>query len=340
MALRFSPLIATLLLLVCDAVSLDVDRPHHEVNAPVVLSASKNDEGGEEKTDADDEKVSEEDEEKAEGDEEKEEKKEGEEEKEEKEGDEEKEEEKEEGDEEKEEEKEPEKEEKASSTDVLLPPAHAAFFGPGGCVATFRSPKGSCIMQTRCAKQDAADYEYGLTCVDDKGVSTRHEFGAGSFAAEETFDTLIQCKLCLGADVSKTRTGELADAVSTLENEMESIKDDVKLIKEHLDLDKKEEEKKDEEKDEEATEEASEEEAAEEESSDESSEETAEQGFLHAKAVQHSKAVHLESHTGGENADNFKHGNIQPTRPNRHVRPRPGLPNHAVAKVSSHRRYN
>merc|ERR1719191_1519421 len=98
MALRFSSLIATLLLLVCNAVAFDIDRPHHEVTAPVVLA--KNDEGGEdageEKADSDEEKVTAEDEEKAEG----EEKKEGDEEKEEKkEGDEEKDEEKKEGDE-------------------------------------------------------------------------------------------------------------------------------------------------------------------------------------------------------------------------------------------------
>merc|ERR1719191_1475837 len=73
MALRFSSLIATLLLLVCNAVAFDIDRPHHEVTAPVVLA--KNDEGGEdsgeEKADSDEEKVSAEDEEKAEGEEEK-----------------------------------------------------------------------------------------------------------------------------------------------------------------------------------------------------------------------------------------------------------------------------
>jgi len=322
-------LIATLLLLVCNAVAFDIDRPHHEVTAPVVLA--KNDEGGEdsgeEKADSDEEKVSAEDEEKAEGEEEK---KDGDEEKEEKkEGDEEKDEEKKEGDEEKDEEKKEKDEEKeAPSTDVHLPPSTAAFFGPGGCVATFRSPKGSCIMQTRCAKQDADDYEYGLTCVDDKGVSTRHEFGAGSFAAEETFDTLIKCKLCLGADVSKTKTGELADAVSTLENEMEAIKDDVKLIKEHLDLDKKEE-KKDEEDGEEkaAEEEATADEAADEGSADEAA---TEQGFLRAKAAHHAKAVHLVSHEEKE-AEEFKP--VQPTRKHHVHRPRPGLPNHAVATV-------
>jgi len=218
-------LLALLLLLVGDAVAMtaEVDRPHKEIRPPVVLS-KKDDEGegdegeteaaaSEEASEAESEEASEEattEEASTEASTE-------------------------------EEATEAPKEDttEAPTTPeghVELPPSHAAFYGPGGCVATFRSPDGTCVMQTRCAEQKTDDYEYGLTCVDDKGVSTRHLFGAGSFNAVETFDTLIKCDLCLGVDTGKAtpEVKELADDVFALQNEMKVLKDDVDLIKDKL----------------------------------------------------------------------------------------------------------
>jgi len=222
-------LLALLLLLVGDAVAMtaEVDRPHKEIRPPVVLS-KKSDEGegdegeteaaaADEAGEAESEETSEEssEEESAEAPKEEEEAT--------------------------EEATEAPKEEttEAPTTPeghVELPPSHAAFYGPGGCVATFRSPDGTCVMQTRCAEQKTDEYEYGLTCVDDKGVSTRHLFGAGSFNAVETFDTLIKCDLCLGVDTGKAtpEVKELADDVFALQNEMKVLKDDVDLIKDKL----------------------------------------------------------------------------------------------------------
>lgn len=222
MAARFQPLLALLLLLVGDAVAMtaEVDRPHKEIRPPVVLSKKDDEDGGdegeteaaasEEASEAESEEASEEGATEA-------------------------------TEESTEASKEETKEEttEAPTTPeghVELPPSHAAFFGPGGCVATFRSPDGTCVMQTRCAEQKTDDYEYGLTCVDDKGVSTRHLFGAGSFNAVETFDTLIKCDLCLGVDTGKAtpEVKELADDVFALQNEMKVLKDDVDLIKDKL----------------------------------------------------------------------------------------------------------
>jgi hypothetical protein len=222
MAARFQPLLALLLLLVGDAVAMtaEIDRPHKEIRPPVVLSKKSDDgEGDEGETEAAaaDEAGEAESEETSEESSEEESAASG------------------------EEATEAPKEEttEAPTTPeghVELPPSHAAFYGPGGCVATFRSPDGTCVMQTRCAEQKTDDYEYGLTCVDDKGVSTRHLFGAGSFDAVETFDTLIKCDLCLGVDTGKAtpEVKELADDVFALQNEMKVLKDDVDLIKDKL----------------------------------------------------------------------------------------------------------
>lgn len=225
MAARFQPLLALLLLLVGDAVAMtaEVDRPHKEIRPPVVLSKKDDEDGGdegeteaaasEEASEAESEEASEEATTEEASTEEA----------------------------TTEEATEAPKEDttEAPTTPeghVELPPSHAAFYGPGGCVATFRSPDGTCVMQTRCAEQKTDDYEYGLTCVDDKGVSTRHLFGAGSFNAVETFDTLIKCDLCLGVDTGKAtpEVKELADDVFALQNEMKVLKDDVDLIKDKL----------------------------------------------------------------------------------------------------------
>jgi len=92
----------------------------------------------------------------------------------------------------------------AATSAQTPPPKAAAFYGPGGCIAAYRSGEGTCIVQTRCTSQSQAglmkEYNYGLTCVDNTGDSTRHLFGKNSFDAEETFDTLVECKLCLGLD--------------------------------------------------------------------------------------------------------------------------------------------
>lgn len=122
-----------------------------------------------------------------------------------------------------------------------VPPSTASFYGPGGCVATYRSPSGTCMMQTRCTGKDTSDYNFGLTCVENDESSTRHLFGVNSFDPEETFDTLVECKLCLGLDgeavVAKNLT-ELESSVATLQGEMKGVQADVKEILEELKLDK------------------------------------------------------------------------------------------------------
>jgi len=271
-------LLALLLLLVGDAVAMtaEVDRPHKEIRPPVVLSKGSNDdEEGESETAAEQEAGEAESEEPTEASEEA-------------------------STEASEESAEPAAEESTEAAaeeetteapttpegHVELPPSHAAFYGPGGCVATFRSPDGTCVMQTRCAEQKTDDYEYGLTCVDDKGVSTRHLFGAGSFNAVETFDTLIKCDLCLGVDTGKAtpEVKELADDVFALQNEMKVLKDDVGLIKDKLEA-------------EETTAAPAEEEAeAAEEETEAAAEETtaAPSGFLHKESLREKKDAPLD----------------------------------------------
>jgi len=74
-------------------------------------------------------------------------------------------------------------------------------YGPNGCVSTWRSEEGHCIVKTDCAKaKDISKYDFGLVCVDKVGAPVRHLFGKNSFDSEETFDTLIKCEKCLGLE--------------------------------------------------------------------------------------------------------------------------------------------
>lgn len=73
-------------------------------------------------------------------------------------------------------------------------------YGPRGCVSTWRSSEGQCIMQTECEEEDIEGYNFGLVCVDTSGKPMKHVFGKGSFKARERFNTLIDCHECLGLE--------------------------------------------------------------------------------------------------------------------------------------------
>jgi hypothetical protein len=126
-----------------------------------------------------------------------------------------------------------------AAPEEAVPPKSASFYGPGSCVASYRSPTGTCIVETRCSgKEDQLkEYNVGLTCIEAEGSQTRHLFGVDSFDPEETFDTLIPCKLCLGLDgeaiVAQNLTA-LAKSVSSLAKGIEEVKEEVAEIKEQL----------------------------------------------------------------------------------------------------------
>jgi len=117
-----------------------------------------------------------------------------------------------------------------------VPPAHASFYGPGGCVAAYRTPStGTCVMQTRCGGQNITEYDFGMNCVDSEGETTQHLFGKNSFDPEETFDTLVKCTQCLGLEEKAAAPlKDLATHVQVLQAEMKAIQDSVKAIKDHL----------------------------------------------------------------------------------------------------------
>merc|ERR1719327_2519965 len=103
---------------------------------------------------------------------------------------------------------------------VAVPPSYAAFYGPGGCVTTYKGPAGTCIMETSCEGESMANYTYGLMC-DKGGERVRHVFMGDAFDPVESFDTLIECDLCLGLDTAGSvgigqEVGELKDEVKVL----------------------------------------------------------------------------------------------------------------------------
>lgn len=116
-------------------------------------------------------------------------------------------------------------------------PGQAAYFGPSSCIITFRSPSGSCIIQTRCEEHQLAGFNVGVTCLDSGGGYARYLFGKDSFHSQETFDTRIQCQQCLGVGADRTAAqmhGTLpkgiVDNVNSLKKEVQMLRDEVKNL--------------------------------------------------------------------------------------------------------------
>lgn len=217
------------------------------------------------------------------------------------------------------------KEAKEEKEAANVPPKDAAFYGPGGCVATYRSGSGTCIMQTRCTGKDTTEYNFGLSCVDGEGSTTRHLFGVNSFDPEETFDTLVECKLCLGLDGDDAlkNVTALAKDVTELQSQMKDIQADVKSIMKELNLEKEKKEEAPAEdapadgddapaEDAPADAEGDAEPAADDAASDDGADADAAEGFLHRKVSHHKKAKKARK----------KHAHVRRhrhTKPKRHV---------------------
>jgi hypothetical protein len=183
----------------------------------------------------------------------------------------------------KEEEVEESAEVKAAKEMVPVAPATASFYGPASCIATFLGPAGSCIMQTACKDVEGlSGYQYGLTCVDDKGDSVRHMFGADSFDPVETFDTRIECSLCLGLG-SAVPAGDVTETVAALKEEVAELKKDMSEVKAKIAPAEKASEEK-------ATEETTEEKS--EEKSEETSEETSTEEATTAEGEEAASLLH------------------------------------------------
>jgi len=108
-------------------------------------------------------------------------------------------------------------------------PAETVAFGPNGCVSTWKSQEGHCMIKTDCKKSDISKYEFGLVCVDKVGSPVRHLFGKDSFDKEETFDTLIKCDKCLGLEDIPDEVA-LNGEVVTMSKDISNLKDVMKNI--------------------------------------------------------------------------------------------------------------
>jgi len=118
-----------------------------------------------------------------------------------------------------------------------MTPQEAAFYGPKACISTFRSPAGTCIVQTRCGTTDISIYDVGITCLDKSGDYTRYLFGKGNFEKEETFDTRIECEVCLGVgaesgdqQIHGVLPKQLVEDVNTLKDEVLALKLEVRAL--------------------------------------------------------------------------------------------------------------
>lgn len=110
------------------------------------------------------------------------------------------------------------------------------LYGPEQCVATYKSPSGTCIVETDCTEKQLEGYEFGMVCAEADGTLTRHLFGKKSFASKESFDTLIECEQCLGLDdiaengALVTQLRELKSEVVEMRKDLDSVRAEVKTI--------------------------------------------------------------------------------------------------------------
>lgn len=108
--------------------------------------------------------------------------------------------------------------------------ADRVSYGPGKCISTYKSTGGTCIVETDCTQEQVAEYEFGMVCAEPDGTLTKHVFGKNSFTNKEAFDTLIECKQCLGLD-EVAEDGDIAKQVAGLKEEVSSLKTDLEGIK-------------------------------------------------------------------------------------------------------------
>jgi len=118
-----------------------------------------------------------------------------------------------------------------------MTPQEAAFYGPKACISAFKSPAGTCIVQTRCGNTDISMFDVGITCLDKSGDYTRYLFGKGNFEKEETFDTRIECEVCLGVgsesgdqQIHGVLPKQLVEDVNTLKDEVLALKLEVRAL--------------------------------------------------------------------------------------------------------------
>lgn len=130
-------------------------------------------------------------------------------------------------------------EEKTSEAEVkTASQVEKVLYGPEQCVATYKSPSGTCIVETDCTEKQVEGYEFGMVCAEADGTLTRHSFGKKSFASKESFDTLIECEQCLGLDdiaengALVTQLRELKSEVVEMKKDLDGVRAEVKTISE------------------------------------------------------------------------------------------------------------
>lgn len=122
----------------------------------------------------------------------------------------------------------------AMTSDTQLPPlptlpqsSGLVKYGPSSCVSVWKSKENHCIMSTNCSSISSevfSKYNMGLVCIDKAGYPVKHFMGNGSFAKEETFDTLIECDKCLGLDKIPDKV-YLKGEVATSRTNIKELKD-------------------------------------------------------------------------------------------------------------------
>lgn len=121
-------------------------------------------------------------------------------------------------------------------------PKEEEVYGPSSCISTFKAPSGTCLIRMRCANIDLSKFNVGITCDDGTaGPPTRYLFAKDTFKEEETFDTLIACKHCLGVGQGSSKFSmdgllprRLVDDVTTMKVDVQTMTEKVRVLQQFL----------------------------------------------------------------------------------------------------------
>lgn len=86
------------------------------------------------------------------------------------------------------------------------------------------------MIQTHCKGVDISEFAVGVTCLDEVGDYSRYLFGKGGFEPEETFDTTLPCKACIG--VGDEQAHQLHGLLpKTLVQDLSEVKAELKRLR-------------------------------------------------------------------------------------------------------------
>lgn len=112
-----------------------------------------------------------------------------------------------------------------------------APLGPGGCASVFKSPAGTCVVQTSlCAPKDISHQSLSFLCADADGRGEEHTLKRGALNSMGALDTGVACTRCLGPrhGVPAPEMNYGTQALATFENDIRAVRAEVTALRQQI----------------------------------------------------------------------------------------------------------